>query len=271
MAAGITHVDFHPGIERDGVAAALRSLDRTTLFLTTKIEKPPLGLAAAAAAELVGTQLEADLKVLGVDSVDMLMLRDSPSCAVMQAQWAAMEAARASGKTRAIGVVNFCEGSLRCLLQTAEVKPAVNYIMQHVGMGPDALGLRAYGESRGVRTFAYGVIGEGVLGPSAELLASPTLTRIGAAHGGRAAEEVALRWALQGGRAVSVRPTADFGRGRNACTEAGCAKGLRQRAAALGWSIAAAEMAELDGLRSPSGNPTLFSSAGCPDSFFAAS
>merc|ERR1719382_128710 len=38
-AAGITHIDFHPGIERDGVALALRSgtVTRPSLFLTTKI------------------------------------------------------------------------------------------------------------------------------------------------------------------------------------------------------------------------------------------
>ena len=44
LAAGIRHVDFHPGIERDGVAAALAKgkLPRETVFLTTKIRKPPV-------------------------------------------------------------------------------------------------------------------------------------------------------------------------------------------------------------------------------------
>jgi hypothetical protein len=40
LAAGITHVDFHPGIERDGVAKALAASGRSKLFLTTKIKKP---------------------------------------------------------------------------------------------------------------------------------------------------------------------------------------------------------------------------------------
>ena len=39
VAAGFRHVDFHPGIERDGVARALGALDRSALFLTTKIAK----------------------------------------------------------------------------------------------------------------------------------------------------------------------------------------------------------------------------------------
>ena len=140
--------------------------------------------------------------------------------------------------------------------------------MQHVGMGPDARGLREFGESRGIRTFAYGALGEP--GPSSELLESATLRKIGARQN-RSVEEVALRWALQGGMAVSVRPTSDFGLGRSSCAADGtCLDGLRTRARAFDWALAPSEMAVLNALRSPDGNPTLFSSLGCPDSFFAA-
>jgi len=267
--AGISHVDFHPGVERDGVAKALAaSGKRSSLFLTTKIRKPAAGTPPDVAAEAVRTQLADDLAVLGVERVDMLMLRDSPDCAVMQAQWAAMEGVLASGRARSIGVINYCEKSLGCILSTAKTPPAINYIMQHVGMGPDALGLRAYGEKRGVRTFAYGALGEP--GPEAELVGSAALRSIGERHG-RSFEEVALRWVLQGGSAVSVRPTSDFGLGGSKCAEDGaCEAGLRARAQAFDWSLTAEEMAQLDGLRSPAGNPTLFSSLGCPDSYFAA-
>eukprot|EP00967_Tisochrysis_lutea_P137459 scaffold246667_cov35-Tisochrysis_lutea.AAC.1 len=53
--AGITHVDFHPGIERDGVARAIASIGRTqsALFLTTKIravKDPAVSPAEAAGA-----------------------------------------------------------------------------------------------------------------------------------------------------------------------------------------------------------------------------
>ena len=51
LASGITHVDFHPGTERDGVARALRSAGRQNMFLTTKIRKAPPGTSPAAAAE----------------------------------------------------------------------------------------------------------------------------------------------------------------------------------------------------------------------------
>ena len=122
VAAGFAHVDFHPGIERDGVAKALKSLDRPKVFLTTKIRKPPVGTSPADAAQLVRTQLDEDLAVLGVTQVDMLMLRDSPDCAVMQAQWAAMEDVLKSKRARSIGVINYCQTSLECILSTANTK-----------------------------------------------------------------------------------------------------------------------------------------------------
>lgn len=261
VAKGITHVDFHPGIERDGVARALRTMPRSGVFLTTKIKKARPDATPAEAAAAAKTQIREDLGVLG-SSVDMLLVRDHPSCEVMRAQWRVLEEAKASGAARAIGTVNFCEGALRCVLETAVTKPAVNYFMLHAGMGPDAHGLRTFGEARGVRTFAYGALGE----PSADakLVRSPALGRIGAAYG-RSAEEVALRWVLQSGCAVSVRPTADFGLGDSKCSsDAQCSAPLAARAQAFDWALSPADMAELDALREPDGNPTLFSSEGCP-------
>lgn len=262
---GITHVDFHPGKERDGVAMYIAKEGRAGLFLNTKIRKAPPGTSPEDAAERARVQIDEDLKALGVDSVDMLMLRDSPDCAVIQAQWAVLEDALKSGKTRSLGVINFCEFSLKCVLETAKVKPALNYYMLHVGMGPDAHGLRSFGESRGIRTFAYGAAGEP--GPNEELLTSPVLKRIGDAHG-KSPEEVALRWVTQGGAAVSVRPTTEFGLGTSKCAEgAKCENGIKARASSYGWSLTSKEMAELDALTSPDDNPTLFSSSGCPGAF----
>jgi hypothetical protein len=87
FSAGITHVDFHPGIERDGVARAIASSGRgpADFFLTTKIRavKDP-AVTPAQAAALARKQIEEDLAVLDVPRVDMLMLRDCPDCAVMQ-------------------------------------------------------------------------------------------------------------------------------------------------------------------------------------------
>ena len=130
---GMTHIDFHPGQERDGVAQYLAHSTaanaRDQLFLNTKIRKAPPGTLAQDAAARTRTQIADDLRALNVDNVDMLMLRDSPDCDVMQAQWNVLEEALAAGQTRSIGVINFCEKALTCLLETAKFKPALNYYM----------------------------------------------------------------------------------------------------------------------------------------------
>ena len=274
ISAGISHVEFHPGIERDGVARVMKSIARESAFLTTKIETGwERRTSPSAAAASVRKRLDEDLAVLGVDYVDMFMLRESPDAAVMQAMWAEMEREKAEGRARSLGVVNYCEGALKCILSTATEAPSVNYIQLHVGMGSDTGGLRAFGESRGIRTFAYGHLGEQARpkDDTDEILSSPTLQRIGAAHGRRTADAVALRWVLQSGAAASVRPTSNFGLGRGACdaTSSACADGLKASADAFSWKLTADEMREINAMTSPKGYPTLFSSPGCPDSFFA--
>jgi len=261
---GLTHVDFHPGKERDGVALYLKNNPNSKLFLNTKIRKAPPGTSAKDAAERARSQIEEDFKALGVSSVDMLMLRDSPDCDVMQAQWAVLEEAKASGKCKSLGVINYCQGALSCLLETAKVKPDIHYFMLHVGMGMDPRGLRTFGESRGIRSFVYGAVGEP--GPNSELLQSPILAKIGKAHGNKGPEEVALRWVLQSGAACSVRPTTQFGLGTSVCSE-GCESGLKGRAGTLDWSLTVNEMKQLSAMTSPDDNPTLFSSSGCPGAF----
>ena len=51
---GITHIDFHPGKERDGVAQFLQQPNsvRSKLFLNTKIRKAPPGTTPSDAAKL---------------------------------------------------------------------------------------------------------------------------------------------------------------------------------------------------------------------------
>ena len=68
---GIAHIDFHPGIERDGVAEYLSKNkdERELLFLNTKIRKPPLDISPQDAASLARDQITDDLRILNVDNV----------------------------------------------------------------------------------------------------------------------------------------------------------------------------------------------------------
>jgi len=78
---GITHIDFHPGRERDGVAKHLADTggkSRSELFLNTKIRIAPKGINPIDATYRVRRQIQEDLDILNIKSADMLMLRDSP-------------------------------------------------------------------------------------------------------------------------------------------------------------------------------------------------
>lgn len=283
---GFTHIDFHPGSQRDGVADFMKSSTnksiREKLFLNTKIRKPPPGTSPSDAAQMVRSQIEEDKIALNIQQFDMLMLRDSPDCDVMREQWKVMEEALSNGSTRSIGVVNYCEKSLNCLLKTAKVKPAVNYYYSHVGMTSTGVGykLKDYCDRKKIKTFAYGAFGEP--GPSEELLNSTLLKNIGDAtknvynyrnHGesSRTPEEICLRWLIQSGVPTSVRPTLEYGLGKSVCAStddgSSCDMGLKERAGVFDWSLTGEEMNKLTYILKSDENPTIFSSTGCPDSF----
>ena len=65
-----------------------------------------------------------------------------------------MEDFYAAGKAKAIGVSNFCKSSFDCFSSTWKVKPVINQIEVHVGMGPDPQGLVSYGRNLGVEAQA---------------------------------------------------------------------------------------------------------------------
>jgi len=267
----ITAVDFHlGGTEREGVTAVLRRIPRKDLFLVTKIDKPPEDMTdPEAAAKFVETTVNKEWKALDVETVDVLLLKDSPSCEVMQAQWSVLERLLSEGKTRAIGTYNYCRPSLECILETAETPPSLNYVMRHVGMGPDATDLIQYQESLGIRTVSYGTLGEPVALP--ELLTDPVLREIAEDHG-RSVEEVALRWNVQAGYGVSSRPSADYNPEGMACPggeEGDCDVALMGMRAVFGWELNRRDVARLDGIKYEEylQSPTYYSSTGCPDSF----
>ena len=267
---GLRSVDFHLGDEREGLSRALAAIPRQDLFLTTKLDKPPANMTdPLAAAALARRTLDDELGALGVASVDMLLLKDSATCEVMQAQWAVLEEMLAAGRARALGTYNYCEFSLSCLLANATTPPAVNYLMRHVGMGADATGIIAFGAAHGIRTAAYGTLGEPVALP--ELLSSPTLGEIADAHG-RSVEEVALRWNFQAGFAISSRITADYAPDNapphGFCTE-DCGAAIAAMAQVDDWALTQAEVAQLDALRLEQypQSPTYYSSTGCANSF----
>ena len=121
---------------------AAAGVPRSSVFLTTKIPgcgetvdhpllPPCYGNSVAMA--------QADIEQLG-GQVDLLLIHFPPllgcggaACTKIQQQWTAIEQLYRRNLTRAIGVSNFCEACLKCVLANATVPPMVNQVHHCVG------------------------------------------------------------------------------------------------------------------------------------------
>ena len=164
LSVGFNHIDTAQNYgNQQGIGKALALHNRSSYFLTTKV--PPQSSAKTAYAE-AKKDLEGDLTALGLSHVDLVLLHHPPRghtnvCEAMREQWRALEDFQKAQKARAIGVSNFCQSSFECILQTANVTPAVNQIQLHVGMSPDPSGIKSYADQRKIVTQAYSPLGDG--------------------------------------------------------------------------------------------------------------
>jgi diketogulonate reductase-like aldo/keto reductase len=128
--------------------------------------------------------------------VDLLLLHFPPidgcaDCAQVQEQWAGMEQMYAANLTRAIGLSNYCQQCIECVLANATVKPMVNQIQYHVGQGADPAGLLTFCKEQGIVVEAYSPLAHGRLLPWAEGDA------LAATYGFNSSAQVAFSWIAQ--------------------------------------------------------------------------
>jgi diketogulonate reductase-like aldo/keto reductase len=129
---GYTHIDtawtYHnsKGI---GVALKASKRPRSSYFITSKVDGDNN-------ASRTLYEAEEDLQNLGLAYVDLLLLHwPASSKAKRQEQWRVLERFHREGKARAIGVSHYCERHITDILEIATVKPAINQVQYHVGMG----------------------------------------------------------------------------------------------------------------------------------------
>ncbi|KAI1266995.1 Aldo/keto reductase [Xylariaceae sp. FL1019] len=111
-----------------GVGAGIKAsgVDRSKLYVSTKVTGT-IGQDIAAA-------LDTSLAKLGLDYVDLYLVHSPFSAGSDEGErkvWEQMEAVKASGKAKSIGVSNFQVKDLENILSTAKVVPAVNQIEYH--------------------------------------------------------------------------------------------------------------------------------------------
>jgi diketogulonate reductase-like aldo/keto reductase len=214
LSVGYRAIDTaHDYANQAGVGRALRAsgLDRSSYFVTTKLEG---GLSFN---ETISRH-EINLKELKLDYVDLLLVHFPTTMAppivgnasARQQQWLAMEALHAKGLTRAIGTSHFCRRQMEDILKIAKVRPAVNQVEFHVGMGssgPNATDDRSFMEAHGITFQSFSPL----CGPCSppdnkELISGKLVAGIGSTSA-KSGAQVSLRWQVQQG--IPVIPKTD--------------------------------------------------------------
>ena len=186
LAAGYRHIDTASLYRNErgvGNAVAASGLDRSELFVTTKVWNTEQGY------ESTKQSLHDSLERLGTSYADLFLVH-WPNDALTHDTWKAMEELQADGLTRAIGVSNFLESHLDHLLEAATVVPSINQVEFHPHN--QEWGLVEYCRRHGIHYEAWSPLKRG------RVLEDSTLTGIGEEHGVTSAQ-VIIRWLLQEG------------------------------------------------------------------------
>jgi len=184
--AGYRHIDTAAIYRNEagvGTALGASGLDRSDVFVTTKLWNSEQGYDTALAA------IDASLAELGMDYVDLYLVH-WPKPEHTRDTWRAMEEIKASGRARAIGVSNFLPEHLDQLLAHADVAPSINQIEFHPHLqSPE---LVAYCTDHDIVVEAWSPLKAG------RIFEDATLAQIADSHGVTIAQAV-LRWMLQRG------------------------------------------------------------------------
>ena len=191
---GYRHIDTATGYrneDRVGQAVKDSGLDRQDVFITTKCPPENAGREAQT--------LDASLKALGTDHVDLWLVHWPPNGEARPETWKAFIAALEQGKARSIGVSNYSIAQIDELIAATGEGPVVNQIPWSPARYDPAL-LAAQAD-RGIHVEGYSPL-------KGTRLRDRTLTEIAAKYHVTPAQ-VVLRWHLELGITVipkSARP-----------------------------------------------------------------
>ena len=192
LQAGYRHIDTataYGNEEQVGRGLASSGVDRGEVFLTTKLPPDHAGRERET--------LEASLKNLGVDSVDLWLVHWPPNKQATPSTWAKFVELRDEGLARAIGVSNYSIEQIDELIEATGEAPAINQIpWSPTDWDAD---LVAAHEQRGVVVEGYSPF-------KRANLEDPTLVEIAREHGVNAAQ-VVLRWHIEHGIVVIPKST----------------------------------------------------------------
>lgn len=198
LLAGYRHIDTAAIYGNEaGVGAGFResALPREAVFITTKIWNDAQGKM------LTRQALQQSLERLGLDYVDLLLIHwPVPHRDLFVETWQTMVELRKEGLIRSIGVSNFTESNLQCLIDETGVVPVLNQIELHPYLQQSHL--RQVHSKLGMLTESWSPLAQN------QAISDQTIARIAAKHG-KTPAQVIIRWHLDNGLIVipkSVTP-----------------------------------------------------------------
>ena len=225
LEVGYRHIDTAAVYGNEvGVGRAIEKsgIPRDELFITTKLWNSDQGTQSAFDA------IDLSLEKLGLEHVDLYLIHwPRPDLDRYVETWLAMEQIRDAGKTLSIGVSNFHRPHLERIIAESGTVPAVDQVELHPAFQQREL--RAFAEPLGIRTEAWGPLGQGKY----ELFGEQAVQDAAAAHGVTPAQ-VVIRWHLQRGIIVFPKTTS---RDR-----------MATNFAVFGFELSDAELAAIDAL-----------------------
>jgi 2,5-diketo-D-gluconate reductase A len=225
LAVGYRHIDTATGYNNEAqVGAAIRAsgIPRDEIFLTTKLRNDHHKSGDVAGA------FERSIDALGMDRVDLYLIHwPMPANGKYLETWRTFERFAADGRATSIGVSNFMIEHLETLIAESDTVPAVNQVELHPIFQQREL--RAFHDRHGIRTEAWGPLGQGKY----ELFTLPAIADAATAHG-VAPAQVVLRWHIQTGNIVIPKSNAR--------------ERMAQNFDVFGFELDAAQMAAIDAL-----------------------
>jgi 2,5-diketo-D-gluconate reductase A len=193
LSVGYRHIDtaaIYGNEEGVGKALAASKIDRSELFITTKLWNDRQGTESAFSA------FEESLEKLGLDYVDLYLIHwPAPANDKFVESWKALEKIQESGRARSIGVSNFLAPHLDRLLHETSIVPAVNQIELHPAhQQPE---VTAFARENSINIEAWGPLGQGKY----PLFEETVVVDAADAHG-KSPAQIVIRWHLQVGNIV---------------------------------------------------------------------